>query len=365
MLSDFRSAQVVVIDDIAANLRLLESSLRAFGLRQVQGFTDSAAGLQWLQSNPWDLLLLDLDMPQPSGFEILKALAGRDRMRQPVIIVTALGEPQHRRSGLVLGANDYICKPLDLPELLLRVNSNLQLSNARRVLLEERDGLEDKVAERTRQLEESFQAVIRGLTRAADYKDNETGNHIMRIGATAARLAQALGEPSAWVELLRLAAPMHDVGKIGVADSILLKQGPLTAEERTAMCRHAQIGHDILRDEVRSPLLELAAEIALNHHEKWDGSGYPRGLVGEAIPLSARIVAICDVYDALRSSRPYKQPWSAERAQAFIREQAGQHFDPHLVEVTNGLFEEFEAVQCGLAEPSCEPAGQTHSHCAG
>lgn len=357
MLNDFRSAQVVVIDDIAANLRLLESSLRAFGLRQVQGFSDSAAGLQWLQNNPWDLLLLDLDMPQPSGFEILKALAGRDRMRQPVIIVTALGDPEDRRRGLVLGANDYICKPLDLPELLLRVNSNLQLSNARRALLEERDGLERKVVERTRQLEESFQAVIRGLTRAADYKDNETGNHIMRIGVLAARMAQALGKPAPWVELLRLAAPMHDVGKIGIADSILLKQGPLTAEERTAMCRHAQIGHDILRDEARSPLLDLAAEIALHHHEKWDGTGYPRGLAGEAIPLSARIVAICDVYDALRSSRPYKQPWSVERAQAFIREQAGQHFDPHLVEVASELFDEFEAVQRGLAEPPCASVG--------
>lgn len=364
MLNEFRCAQVVVIDDIVANLRLLESSLRAFGLRQVQGFTDSAAGLQWLQTNPWDLLLLDLDMPPPHGFDILKALAGRDRMRQPVIIVTALGEAKDRREGLGLGANDYICKPLDLPELLLRVKSTLQLSNARRVLLEERDGLERKVAERTRQLEESFQAVIRGLTRAADYKDNETGNHILRIGASSARLAEALGEPPAWIELLRLAAPMHDVGKIGIADSILLKRGPLSAEERTVMYRHAQIGHDILRDQSCSPLLELAAEIALNHHEKWDGTGYPCGLAGEAIPLSARIVAVCDVYDALRSNRPYKQSWSAERTQAYIREQAGQHFDPTLVEVMSGLFEEFEAVQYGLADPSGEVDVATPQHYA-
>ena len=356
MLSDFRGAQVVVIDDIAANLRLLESSLRAFGLRQVQSFSDSAAGLRWLQDNPWDLLLLDLDMPLPGGFDILSALAGRDRIRQPIIIVTALGDPEDRRRGLVLGANDYLSKPLDLPELLLRVNSNLQLSFARRDLLEERDGLERKVAERTRQLEASFQAVIRGLTRAADYKDNETGNHIIRIGVSAARMAQALGEPDSWVELLRLAAPMHDVGKIGIADSILLKQGPLTAEERVIMCRHAQIGHDILRDETHSPLLDLAAEIALNHHEKWDGSGYPRGLAGEAIPLAARIVAICDVYDALRSSRPYKQAWSAERAQAYIREQAGKHFDPRLVELVNTLFDEFEAIQQGFAEPTPQAA---------
>lgn len=351
MLSEsLRFSRVVVIDDVTANLRLLESSLKVLGLREVKAFSDSAQGLQWLLSQPWDLLLLDLDMPAPDGFEILRQLAARDRNCAPVILVTALSDVENRRKGLELGANDYVCKPLDLPELLLRVCNNLQLSQASQALQRERDLLEVKVVQRTEQLGASYQAVIRCLARAADYKDNETGNHIMRIGESAALLARAYGMDTAWVELLRQAAPMHDVGKIGIPDSILSKPGKLTEEERTVMNTHAQIGHDILQDADPSPLLSLAAEIALHHHEKWDGSGYPQGLVGEAIPLSARIVALCDVYDALRSPRPYKTAWPVEKAQAFIREQAGKHFDPQLVQLMESLFEHIEGVQSRLAD---------------
>lgn len=351
MLSDaLRFATVVVIDDMAPNLRLLESSLKAFGLRQVHAFSNSGEGLEWLQRNHWDLLLLDLDMPAPNGFDVLQQLAGRDRNAAPVIIVTALSGVEDRLRGLELGANDYICKPLDLPELLLRVRNNLQLSLASQALQRERDLLEVKVLQRTEQLGASYQAVIRCLTRAAGYKDNETGNHIMRIGESAALLARAYGMDLPWVELLRQAAPMHDVGKIGIPDSILSKPGRLTEEERTVMNTHAQIGHDILQDADPSPLLSLAAEIALHHHERWDGSGYPQGLAGEAIPLSARIVALCDVYDALRSPRPYKTAWPVEKAQAFIREQAGKHFDPQLVQLMESLFEHIEGVQSRLAD---------------
>jgi putative two-component system response regulator len=340
-----RFAKVVVIDDVAANLRLLESSLRALGLSQVKAFSDSAAGLAWLQQNPWDLLLLDLDMPQPDGFEILRQLSERDRSRSTVIVVTALSDADNRRRGLAMGANDYISKPLDLPELLMRVHSCLQLSRASQLLNQERASLEQKVQQRTEQLSASFQSLVRSLSRAAEYKDDETGSHIMRIGASAALIASALGQDPEWVELLRLAAPMHDVGKIGIPDYVLLKPGAFTAEERAIMNRHAQIGFDILHDEAHSPLLELAAEVALYHHEKWDGSGYPAGLKGEAIPLAARIVALCDVYDALRSTRPYKQAWSAERAQQLIRTEAGRHFDPQLVQVIEGLFEQIEDLQ--------------------
>jgi len=340
-----RFAKVVVIDDVAANLRLLESSLRALGLSQVKAFSDSAAGLAWLQQNPWDLLLLDLDMPQPDGFEILRQLSERDRSCSTVIVVTALSDADNRRRGLAMGANDYISKPLDLPELLMRVHSCLQLSRASQLLKQERASLEQKVQQRTEQLSASFQSLVRSLSRAAEYKDDETGSHIMRIGASAALIASALGQDPEWVELLRLAAPMHDVGKIGIPDNILLKPGAFTAEERAIMNRHAQIGFDILHDEAHSPLLELAAEVALYHHEKWDGSGYPAGLRGEAIPLAARIVALCDVYDALRSTRPYKQAWPAERAQQLIRTEAGRHFDPQLVQVIEGLFEQIEDLQ--------------------
>jgi putative two-component system response regulator len=341
---------VVVIDDVRANLRLLESCLKAFGLRQVKAFSDSAEGLAWLQANPWDLLLLDLDMPAPNGFEILQQLAAGDRSCAPVIIVSALNGVDERRRGLELGASDYICKPLDLPELLLRVRNNLRLSLTSQALQQERDLLEQRVQERTKQLRASFQSVIRSLTRAARYKDNETGDHIMRIGASAALMATAVGMDPDWIEQLRLAAPMHDVGKIGIADAILTKPGALTEDERKVMNDHARIGYEILHDEQRSPLTDLAAEIALSHHERWDGSGYPNGLKGEEIPLSGRIVALCDVYDALRSPRPYKQVWSAERTQAHIRESAGGHFDPHLVQVMCGLFAELEALQLNMAD---------------
>lgn len=352
MLSNIlRRATVVVIDDVVANLRLLESSLRTMGLGQVRGFSNSAEGLNWLQEHSWDLLLLDLDMPAPDGFAILEALRDRDRSAQQIILVTALGDAVSRRRGLDLGGNDYLTKPVDLPELLLRVRNCLELSFAHRLLQQERETLEIRVQERTARLRDSYQAVIRALARAADYKDNETGNHIMRIGETAALIAREVGAPATWVELMRLAAPMHDVGKIGIPDEILLKPGKLTEEEFEIMKQHSRIGYDILADSGRSSLLELAAEIALNHHEKWDGSGYPAGLKGEEIPASARIVALCDVYDALRSSRPYKQGWSAEKTQAYILEQSGKHFDPAGVEIMAGLFDEIEAVRASLQDP--------------
>ncbi len=341
---ELRFSRVVLIDDMVANLRLLESSLRTFGLTQIQVFSNSAQGLAWLQENPWDLLLLDLDMPSPNGFEILEALRHRDGSTSPIIIVTALNGADDRRKGLQLGANDYLCKPLDLPELLLRVRNNLQLSLASRLLREERNSLEARVQERTEQLNHSYQAVTRSLTRAAEHKDNETGNHILRIGESAALMARALGCEADWIELIRQAAPMHDVGKIGIPESILNKPGPLTPEERAIMSEHSQIGYRILHDEAHAPLTDLAAEIALYHHERWDGKGYPKGLKGEEIPLAARIVALCDVYDALRSSRPYKEPWPAEKVQALILENAGQHFDPALVTVFASLFEPLEAL---------------------
>lgn len=356
MLSDtLRFATVVVIDDVAPNLRLLESSLKAFGLRQVHAFSNSAEGLAFLQGSHWDLLLLDLDMPAPNGFEILQQLAGRDRNAAPVIIVTALSGAEDRRHGLELGANDYICKPLDLPELLLRVRNNLQLSLASQALQYERDQLEERITRRTAQLRESCQAVIRSLGRAACYKDNETGNHILRMGESAALIAGALGMDAEFVERIRLAAPMHDVGKIGIPDAILGKPGPFTDEEREIMNLHALIGYEILHDEEHSPLTDLAAEIALHHHERWDGSGYPQGLKGEGIPLSARIVTLCDVYDALRSSRPYKKAWPAAQAQAYIREQAGRYFDPHLVTVMESLFAQLEQMIETLRDDEVDP----------
>ncbi|WP_321355348.1 HD domain-containing phosphohydrolase [Pseudomonas extremaustralis] len=334
--------RIVIIDDVAANLRLLESSLKAFGLREVKSFADSATGLAWLKEQPWDLLLLDLDMPAPDGFEILRQLSGRDRSRSPVIILTALSEPQSRRLGLELGANDYLTKPLDLPELILRMRNALRLSHATGQLQDLNKELEQRVLERTLQLQDSFCAMLRALSRAACYRDDETGDHVLRIGKTACLMAEAIGMPQRWCDLILMAAPMHDLGKIGIPDRILLKEGALTPEERQQMMEHPSIGHAILKDEHSTDLTDMAAEIAYNHHEKWEGGGYPRGLSGEAIPLSARIVALCDVYDALRMDRPYKRAWSPERAQAYILEQSGRHFDPKLVTIMSRCFAAIE-----------------------
>lgn len=352
LAENLRAATVVVIDDMAPNLRLLESSLRAFGLRHVHGFTSSAAGLEFLQHQHWDLLLLDLDMPPPNGFDILQQL-GRDE-RAPVIIVTALSSATDRRRGLELGANDYICKPLDLPEVLLRIRNNLQLSLANQALQRERDKLDQQVQKRTHQLRESFQALIHSLARAATFKDNETGNHILRIGAMAALIARHIGQPDSWVDTIGMAAPMHDVGKIGIPDAILHKPGRLDPHERDVMNRHARLGYDILCDKCHDPLINMAAAIALCHHEHWDGSGYPQGLSGPAIPLAARIVALCDVYDALRSTRPYKQAWSAEQTQQHIQREAGRQFDPELVAAMVRLFPQIEALLLQMADTQIE-----------
>lgn len=357
MLSkDFAQSRVVIVDDVVANSRLLESSLKAFGLRDTISFSDSAIALEWLQHNPWNLLLLDLDMPAPNGFDILRSLAGRDRSSNPIIIITALNDSTSRRTGLELGANDYLSKPVDLPEVILRVRSNLQLSQATLGLHEANRTLEQRVRERTAQLSQSYSALVRTLCRASAYRDSETGNHIVRIGESAALIARAYGMGSEWVELIRQAAPMHDVGKIGIADQILLKPGALSDEERRLMQEHPRIGYSILADQHASELTAMAAEIALTHHEKWDGSGYPNGLSGHQIPLSGRIVAICDVYDALRMPRPYKAAWPVEKAQAFIREQAGKHFDPELVTLVESLYEQIETLQHELSDcPQTDP----------
>lgn len=345
MFSDVMlSNPIVIIDDVPANIRVLESSLKAFGLKNIQTFSDSGKGLEWLKCNDWDILLLDLDMPDPDGYAILEQLGLRNRVEQPIIIVTALNDPNSRRHGLELGANDYICKPIDLPEVLLRVRNCLLLKQTTQNLRRTNAELEERVQRRTEQLFESYSAVIRALSRAASYRDDETGEHILRIGDFAALLAQGLGMPEPWCELIRLAAPMHDVGKIGIPDNILLKPGLLTDGEREYMKQHASIGYEILRDDINTELTDMAALIAWCHHEKWDGTGYPRGLAGEDIPLAARIVALCDVYDALRHPRPYKKAWDRQSTIDYIREQSGQHFDPHIVSVFEGLIEQIESI---------------------
>jgi len=342
--TDLQQADIVLLDDITSNLRLLEGGLQHAGMRNVRAFTDSAQGLAWLSGNPWDLLLLDLDMPDPDGFEILRRLRATLPRGLPIIVISALADVGSRRRALELGASDFLIKPIDLPELLLRVRNNLGLWFGSQALQAERNQLEQRVERRTRQIRETGESLLRCLVRASEYKDNETGYHMIRVSESSALLARACGLAPEQVEQIRQAATMHDIGKVGIPERVLLKPGHFEADELELMRSHAELGYQILNDQSDNQLLALAAQIARHHHEKWDGSGYPQGLAGEQIPLPARIVALCDVYDALRARRPYKDGWTAQQTQEFIRAQAGEHFDPALVECAIPLFDQFEAL---------------------
>ena len=271
-----------------------------------------------------DLILLDVSMPGMDGYEVCRQLkANPTTCEIPVIFLTSLGEIKDEQRGLELGAVDYIVKPISSAILRARVKTHL-------VLYHQTKTLEQQVIERTTDLVETRRQIIIRLSRAAEYRDNETGNHVIRMSHYARLIALAGGQGDRFAELLYNAAPMHDVGKIGIPDSILLKPSKLDATEWEIMCQHPIIGAGII-GEHHDELLQMAYTVALSHHEKWDGSGYPNQLKGTNIPLAARIVAIADVFDALTSDRPYKRAWSVEDAVRVIEEGAGQHFDPQWI----------------------------------
>ncbi len=325
------AARILIVDDIDANVEMLSGLLDVGGFPNVIGTTDPKNGLSLAESGAYDLILLDMRMPELSGEDFIKRLRAQNLWQQPAIIVlTAQTDEETRKSALSAGARDFIMKPFKLWELLQRVRNALEIQILYRQSREFNAALENRVRERTRELSESRVDVIRRLSAAAEFRDNETGQHIVRMSVFAYHLALKAGLSETEASDIRDAAPLHDIGKIGIPDAILLKPGKLTADEFTVMKRHAMMGAEILTG-TTSPLMELARVIALTHHEKWDGSGYPRGLKGEAIPLVGRIVAISDVFDALTSDRPYKPGWEVEKAVAFMTEQSGTHFDPVLI----------------------------------
>jgi response regulator RpfG family c-di-GMP phosphodiesterase len=249
----------------------------------------------------------------------------------PVVMVTATGQSAVRRRALEMGATDFLTKPVDATEIKLRLRNLLQLRQAQNLLRDRAAHLADEVQKATEAIVLRERDLIMRLSRAAEFRDPETGGHIQRMAHYAALIARRLGEPESYAQALLTAAPMHDVGKLGTPDHILLKRGSLNPTELVEMHRHAEIGGRILAD-TDSPLLRLACEIAETHHEKYDGSGYPRGLKGDEIPLGGRIVAVADVFDALNSNRPYKQAWSLEASRAYLEEHSGRHFDPRCVQ---------------------------------
>ncbi len=313
---------VLVVDDTPENITVISEILQRD--YRVKAATTGERALAIAASDPQpDLILLDVMMPHMDGNEVCRRLKANPQTAMiPVIFVTALNQSTNERIGFDLGAVDYISKPVSPPVLEARVRTHLALHYQN---LE----LERKVRQRTAELNQTRLQIIRRLGRAAEYRDNETGLHVIRMSHYTRLLAEAVRADNDWVDLLFNAAPMHDIGKIGIPDQILTKPAPLTPEERLIIQRHPQIGADIL-GECDSPLLELAHEVALTHHEQWNGKGYPQQLAGEAIPISGRIAAIADVFDALTTPRPYKKAWSFEQATDYITTQAGSHFDPQL-----------------------------------
>ncbi|RIH90534.1 Cyclic di-GMP phosphodiesterase response regulator RpfG [Calidithermus terrae] len=324
---------ILLIDDEPANVVFLERLLRKDeGLHLISTQDPREVTGLYLRHHP-DLVLLDLHMPHLDGFEVLEQLQRLDRGNDlvPKVVLTADATPEARHRALSLGAKDFLTKPLDALEVLLRVKNHLETRRLHRALQGENSLLSEIVRDRTQELEAARLEVLDRLARAAEYRDDETGEHVKRVAANAARLAEALGLDFNTVDVIRHTAPLHDVGKIGISDLILKKPGKLTPEEFEVVKTHTVIGAGLLAGG-RTEMLQVAERIARSHHERWDGSGYPDGLAGEAIPLEARIVSVVDVFDALTSKRPYKRAWTVEEALAEIAAQAGRQFDPRIVE---------------------------------
>lgn len=332
-MTQFESAKarILIVDDEPANLKLLNKLLTSEGYTQLILVQDPREVLgRYLDTRP-DLILLDINMPHLDGYQVMAQLkALDDPLLPPIVVLTAQRSRDHLLRVLAEGARDFVNKPFDLVELLMRVKNLVDVNLAHRLVYDQRSVLADVVRARTEELRESRLQVVQRLGRVAEYRDNETGMHIIRMSQVSVLLARSIGWAEGMCELMLHASPMHDIGKIGIRDAILLKPGKLTPEEFEIMKTHVTIGADML-DGDGSELLKLARTIALAHHEKWDGSGYPNGLAREDIPLAGRIVAVADVFDALTSSRPYKKAWPVDEAVAFVKENAGKHFDPEVV----------------------------------
>lgn len=333
-----KRAVILVVDDEELNRRLMEAMLLSMGY-EVLSARDGVEALQAAQDHPVDVILLDIMMPRMNGFEAARQLKEMEKTSHiPIVMVTALSEVNDRVKALQSGADDFLTKPVDQTELKARVHSLLQVKAYHDHMREDKKLLEEEVARKTEELRKAFEVIksssldtIYRLSRAAEYRDEDTGTHIKRMSNYSAAVARKMSLVDKAVETLLYAAPMHDVGKIGIPDRILLKPGKLDADELDVMRQHTVFGSKILEG-ATSGFLRLAEVVALTHHEKWDGSGYPRGLKGKEIPLVGRIVAIADVFDALTTRRPYKEPFTLDKSYAIIRESRGSHFDPDVVD---------------------------------
>ncbi len=341
-MNDLKNCKILIVDDTKTNIDVLIQALRndyKLGVA-INGFK----AIEYAGNQLPDLILLDIMMPEMNGFEVCRKLKADAATRDiPIIFITAMDSSGDKTKGFDIGAVDYITKPFDITEVKARVKTHLSLKIAQEALKNQNIVLEEKVQERTRELNEAQIEILERLEMAAEYRDKKTGNHIKRVSEYCRLLAKATGMSPEKYNLLALASAMHDVGKIGISDTILLKPGKLTDEEREIMKTHTIIGADLLSGSEHT-LLKLAQKIAMTHHEKWDGTGYPRGLKGESIPLCGRIVYICDVFDALVSERCYKKAWTMEDAIEKIKEGCGSDFDPEMVKLFIGLEPELKKI---------------------
>ncbi|MFC1749478.1 HD domain-containing phosphohydrolase [Pseudomonadota bacterium] len=330
VMNNILNAGILIVDDNQANVTLLEMMLSYAGYTQVQSTTDSREVKDIYHSNNIDLILLDIRMPYLDGFQVMEQLS--DQIKDdylPILVLTAQKDMETRVKSLESGAKDFVTKPFDRLEVLNRISNMLEVRLLYNERAEQNELLASKVRDRTQELADTRLEIIHRLGRAGEYRDNETGMHVVRMSKTSHCLALAMGLGETYADMILNASPMHDVGKIGVPDQILLKPGKLDPQEWETMKTHTTIGADIIGKH-HSDLMQMARSIALTHHEKWDGSGYPNGLVGKEIPIEGRICAIADVFDALTAERPYKKAWPIQDAINYIRENANTHFDPQL-----------------------------------
>lgn len=339
--------RVLILDDSHTNLALIANVVGTGCGCECETAADPLEALGLVARSRFDLMIVDYVMPGMNGVEFIgKARALPGYANTPIIMVTTMDARELRNTALQAGATDFVSKPFDIVELRARVRNMLAIAKLQNELRARAEGLQEEVSRATSTIAEREHEVILRLSRAAEHRDTDTGDHLNRVSGYTRAIALELGHSQSHSDLLALASTMHDIGKIAISDAILQKPGPLTPEERAIITGHATFGHEIL-DGSNSELIQLAAEIALSHHERWDGKGYPHALAGEDIPLPGRIVAVADVFDALISDRPYKSAWSLEKARDYISENAGTQFDPACAEAFAARFEEIRTLALG------------------
>lgn len=347
-----KSPYVLILDDQSTGRKILEEIIHTLDEKiQIASFSDPNEALQQIRHLSPDLILTDYRMPQMNGVEFIKRVREIGGCNEiPIVMITVVGERSVRYEALNAGATDFLTRPLDQYECRSRCRNLLTMRQQQNIIQDRANWLEKQVEIATHQVLSRERETLLRLAKAGEYRDEDTGNHILRMAQYSRAIAEYLGLSRADCDEIEYASPMHDIGKIGIPDHILLKPGKLTPQEWELMKQHTVIGNGILLDS-ESRFIQTGSVIALSHHEKFDGTGYPYGLSGEDIPLAARIVAVADVYDALRSPRPYKQAWERERAIDFIAEQSGKHFDPACVEAFLNQLEHIHEIEMRLDDP--------------